>query len=118
MYAKGNVFEENGKQGWIYGSFMPEGLHKDDRVEIKVAKLDKSFSSPPHYAKEGTKLDIIWQGEAIWVVDGKEIRLSSGDYVIIPPKTTVAVKQVLSDVLIVQTIKTPSLPDDKVVVAN
>jgi quercetin dioxygenase-like cupin family protein len=117
MYAKGNVFDDNERQGWIYGSFMPEGLHKDDRLEIKVATLDKSFTSPPHYAKQGTKVDIIWQGEAIWVVDGREINLKTGDYVIIPPRTTVAVKEVLSDELIVQTIKMPSLPGDKVIVA-
>lgn len=116
MYTKGNVFTENEKQGWIYGSFMPDGLHKDDRMEIKVAKLDKSFSSPPHYAKVGTKLDIIWQGSAIWVVDGEELQLNAGDYVIIPPKTTVAVKQVLSEELIVQTIKVPSIPGDKVTI--
>ncbi|HSX43951.1 MAG TPA: cupin domain-containing protein [Candidatus Saccharimonadales bacterium] len=116
MYASGNIYADNERDGWIYGSFMPDGLQKDDRLEIKVAKLDKSFSSPPHYAKEGTKLDIILQGSAIWVIDGEEVKLNSGDYVIIPPKTTVAVKQVLSDELIVQTIKVPSLPDDKVTV--
>jgi quercetin dioxygenase-like cupin family protein len=118
MYTKGNVFTENDNRGWIYGSFMPEGLHKDDRLEIKVAKLDKSFTSPPHYAKKGTKLDIIWKGEAIWIVDGEEIFLKEGDYVIIPPQVVVEVKQVLSEELIVQTIKTPSLPEDKVVVQD
>jgi len=116
MYASGNIFTDTKRDGWIYGSFMPDGLHKDDRLEIKVVRLEKSFSSPPHYAKVGTKLDFILQGSAIWVIDDKEVKLSSGDYVIIPPKTTVAVKQVLSDELIVQTIKIPSLPDDKVVI--
>lgn len=116
MFIKGNVFKEKDRQGWIYGHFMPKGLQKDDRVEIKVARLDKSFNSPYHYSKVGTKLDIIWQGRAIWDIEGKEIELQTGDYVIIPPKTKVSVKKVLSEELIVQTIKIPSIPNDKVMV--
>lgn len=117
MYKKGNVFQEQERDGWIYGNFMPEGdISKDERAEIKVAKLDKDFTSKPHFNKTSTKLDIIWNGQAIWEVDGKEIEMITGDYVIIPPKTIVCVKKVLSDELVVQTIRIPSTPDDKVMV--
>lgn len=116
MHRKGNVFIEQDRHGWIYGSFMPEGIQKDDRVEIKVTKLDKSFTTRSHYSKVGTKLDIIWKGKAIWEVDGEEIILNTGDYLIISPGTKIAVKKVLSDELIVQTIKIPSIPGDKVIV--
>ncbi len=116
MFKKGNVFEKQEAGGWIYGNFMPEGLAKDDRVEIKVAKLDSLFTSKPHYNKTSTKLDIIWEGKAVWEVDGKEVEMNNGDYLIIPPQTTVCVKKVLSDELIVQTIRIPSIPDDKVMV--
>lgn len=95
---------------------MPEGLAKDDRAEIKIAKLDKAFTSQPHYNKTATKLDIIWNGKAIWEVDGQEIEMNAGDYVVIPPKTTVCVKKVISDELTVQTIRFPSIADDKVMV--
>lgn len=114
-FKKGNVFQEQERNGWIYGAFMPEGdLAKDDRAEIKVAELDNTFTSPPHYNKTSTKLDIIWQGQAIWQVDGQEVEMNAGDYLIIPPRTVVGVKQVLSDKLVVQTIRFPSIPDDKV----
>lgn len=117
MYKKGNVFnEEKERNGWIYGSFMPEGLAKDDRMEMKVARLDKNFTSELHYNKTATKLDIIWQGKAIWEIDGKEIEMNTGDYLIIPPKISVCIKKVLSDELIVQTLKLPSIIDDKVMV--
>ena len=117
MYKRGNAFEGQGERnGWIYGNFMPEGLTRDNRLEIKVVKLDKSFTSKPHYNKTSTKLDIVWDGEAVWEVEGEEIEMKSGDYLIIPPKTTVCIKKVLSDQLIVQTIRTPSVPDDKVMV--
>jgi quercetin dioxygenase-like cupin family protein len=76
---------------------MPEGIAKDDRAEIKVAKLDKNFTSKPHFNKKSTKLDIIWDGKAIWEVEGKEITVSKGDYLISPPNTTVCIKKVLSD---------------------
>jgi len=116
MYKKGNALEEQERNGWIYGNFMPEGLAKDDRAEIKIAKLDNAFTSEPHYNKTSTKLDIIWSGKAIWEVEGKEIEMNTGDYLIIPPKTTVCIKKVISDELIVQTIRFPSVPDDKIMV--
>ena len=116
MYKKGNVFLEQERNGWIYGNFMPEGLARDERVEIKVAKLDKSFSSKPHYNKTSTKIDIIWNGKAIWEVDGKEIEMNTGDYLIIPPKVTVCIKKVLSEELTVQTLRFPSVQNDKVMV--
>ena len=115
MYKKGNAFEEQSRKGWIYGNFMPSGLSKDDRVEIKIAKLDKAFTSELHYNKTSTKLDIIWSGSAIWEVDGQELEMEAGDYVIIPPMTTVGVKKVISDELVVQTLRFPSIADDKVV---
>ena len=117
MYKKGNVFKEQSeRRGWTYGNFMPEGFAKDDRAEIKVAKLNSSFTSEPHYNKTSTKLDIIWEGKAIWNVDGNDIELNTGDYLIIPPKTIVFVKKVISEELVVQTIRVPSTPDDKVMV--
>lgn len=114
MYKKGNAFEEQERDGWIYGNFMPEGLSKDNRAEIKIAKLDNSFTSKPHYNKTSTKLDIIWSGKAIWEVERKEVEMNTGDYLIVPPKTVVCIKKVISDELIVQTIRFPSVPDDKV----
>lgn len=117
MFKKGNVFTETDKDGWIYGNFMPEGdVARDDRAEIKVARLDKNFTSKPHFNKTATKLDIIWNGKAIWEVDGEEVELNTGDYLIIPPKTTACIKKILSEELIVQTIKIPSILDDKVMV--
>lgn len=94
---------------------MPEGLHKDDRVEIKVAKLPKSYNNKPHFQNTSTKIDIIWQGKVIWEIEGKDYEMNDGDYVIIPPRIKVAVKDVLSDEAVVQTIKIPSDSSDKVV---
>lgn len=117
MYKKGNVFQEQERKGWMYGNFMPDGdLAKDNRAEIKMAKLDNSFTSEAHYNRASTKLDIIWSGRAIWQVDGKDVEMNTGDYLIIPPKTVVSVKKVISDELIVQTIRFPSVPNDKVMV--
>lgn len=96
---------------------MPEGdLAKDNRVEIKIAVLDSSFTSEPHYNKLSTKIDIVWEGEAIWQINKREVEMKKGDYVIIPPKTIVCVKKILSDKLIVQVIRFPSITNDKVIV--
>ena len=115
MFKKGNVFQEQKERnGWIYGNFMPDGIAHDERVEIKVAKLDKSFTSKPHHNKISTKLDIIWEGKAVWEVNGEELEMNTGDYLIIPPKTIVCIKKILSDELVIQTIRIPSVLDDKV----
>jgi len=117
MYKKGNVFQEKERGGWIYGNFMPDGdLAKDNNAEIKIATLNSSFTSKPHFNKTSTKLDIIWKGKAIWEVDGKDVEMNTGDYLIIPPKTVVCIKKVVSDELVIQTIRLPSTPDDKVMV--
>ncbi|HVZ12292.1 MAG TPA: hypothetical protein VG965_04655 [Patescibacteria group bacterium] len=115
-YKKGNVFQEQERSGWVYGHFMPQGISKDSRVEMKVAKFGRGFTSEPHFNKTATKIDIIWSGSAIWEVDGKDVELNAGDYLIVAPKTTVFTKKILSDELVVQTIRFPSIPDDKVLI--
>ncbi len=82
----------------------------------KSQRLISHLPPPAHYNKTSTKIDIIWQGEAIWEVNGKEIPMKAGDYLIIPSKTVVGVKKVLSEKIIVQTLRFPSIPDDKVMV--
>ena len=113
MYEKRNVFDKSNTQGWLYGTFMPEGLQKDDRVEIKILKYPKSFTSPLHYQKIATKIEIIWEGNSLWRIDDEEIILKSGDYIILPPMTKTAIVKILSDYLILETIKIPSYPKDK-----
>lgn len=113
MFTKGNILDDNEYRGYIYGAFM-EGLHKDDRAEVKFMKLDKTFTWPRHYQKTATKLDIIISGEALWEVDGQEVLLKKGDYIIVPPGVETAILKVIGEDTILQTIKVPSLPGDRV----
>lgn len=116
MYKKGNVFEDSKEtKGWFYGSFMPEGFAKDDRVEIKIDKLKKGYRNKDHYQKTATKIDIVWSGEAVWAVNGERVKLKSGDYIIIAPKVRVHIEEIISDEALVQTIKIPSIVNDKVI---
>jgi hypothetical protein len=64
----------------------------------------------PITTKTATKLDIFWE------VNGTDIELTTGDYLVIPSGTVTAVKKVMSANLIVQSIKFPSIPDDKILV--
>jgi quercetin dioxygenase-like cupin family protein len=118
MYKKGNILgEQKERNGWIYGNFMPNGdLAKDERIEIKVVDLNNTFTSKPHYNKTSTKIDMVWEGEAIWQIEGEDIEMKRGDYLIIPPETSTCIKKVISDKLVVQTIKFPSISDDKVMI--
>ncbi len=114
MHYKGNVFSEQNRQGWVYGSFMPDGLSHDERAEIKVAVWKKGQTNGYHYQKTATKIDMVWSGEVVWEIDGTEVPLNKGDYVIVPPGVKTRIKEILSDEAVVQTIKFPSLPEDKV----
>ena len=52
-FKKGNIFQEQQRNGWIYGSFMPEGdLAKDERAEIKIAVLDNAFAVAEQQLKD------------------------------------------------------------------
>jgi quercetin dioxygenase-like cupin family protein len=112
--VKGNFLKEQSRNGWIYGSFMPEGLQKDDRVEVKITKWKKGSENTPHFQKTATKIDIMFEGKGVWEIDGQDVELNSGDYVIVPPKVVTRIKSVLTDEILVQTIKVPSDPADKV----
>ena len=94
---------------------MPEGLQKDDRGEIKVTTWKKGASNKYHYQKTATKIDMLWTGEAIWEINGEPVHLKAGEYVIVPPGVKTRIKDILTDEVICQTIKFPSLPEDKVV---
>lgn len=113
MFHKGNVFKEKDRDGWFYGSFMPKGLQQDNRVEIKFITIKKGTSNQYHFQKTATKIDLVPEGEALWEIEGKEVRLAKGDYVIVPPKVKTRIKNVVTIKAVVQTIKLPSIPNDK-----
>lgn len=113
-FTIGNFFKEQTRNGWIYGSFMPEGPHKDDRVEIKMAVWKKGQENEYHSQKTATKIDLILEGEVVWEIDGEDVGLKKGDYVIVPPLVKARVKEIVSDEALVETIKFPSLPDDRI----
>lgn len=113
-FTIGNYLQEQDRKGWIYGSFMPEGPHKDDRVEIKMAIWKKGQENEYHSQKTATKIDLILEGEVVWEIDGEDVGLKKGDYVIVPPGVKARVKKIISDEAFVETIKFPSLPDDRI----
>ena len=114
MIQRGNWQKEQERNGWIFGWFMPEGLAKDKRLEVKVASFPKGFSNNPHYQKTATKIDLVIRGEVIYETDGEDMKLVEGDYVILAPKTMSRIKEVLSEDFQIQTLKFPSVADDRV----
>ncbi len=113
-FTKGNFLQEQSNKGWIYGSFMPEGPHKDDRLEIKMAVWKKGQENHYHSQKTATKIDLILEGEVIWEIEDQDVRLTKGDYVIIPPRVRARVKEIVSGEAFFQTLKFPSIPEDRI----
>jgi len=101
--------------GWITGQFFPQDRPQHDKnIEIKVSKVDKKFKMEKHYHPIGRDWIIVIQGGLTVNIDGENLAMKGGDYLIIESNTT---EEVISaeDNTIVVTIRTPSLPNNKII---
>jgi quercetin dioxygenase-like cupin family protein len=98
-----------GHNGWIVGSFMPEGLLKLEEVEIKYWEF-AAGEEAKSYQKESAIVEctFILKGRTRCLVNGDEIELKAGDYIVIHPGTpNNTVAEILEDAQGL-TIKAPS----------
>jgi mannose-6-phosphate isomerase-like protein (cupin superfamily) len=119
-YYKGNYYDDYRNEyvehrGWLVGEFM-ECFRKTSAVEIKFWKFKKN-EKVEHEKKLQSKAiecTFILKGRIKGEIDGKEIVLSGGDYVIIPSLVINNFpKKILEDVEGL-TIKAPSNTTDKI----
>lgn len=110
--------DELGRRGWITGAFFPEHdtRHCAD-MEVKYGQFIRG-QDPKHPAKVSatTEFTLILSGSVRAQIDGDELVLSQGDYVLIHPGTpNNTVLEILQDAAIL-TVKAPSDPGAKQVV--
>lgn len=115
-YFLGNVADFEKTSGWIIGQFMGEKgfpLLETDEVEIAWKKLPTEFNEKPHFHRKGVEINIVISGSYRLIIDGKEVGLAKGDFLVVYPET---VLQNLSadegTELIV--VKAPSVSSDKI----
>lgn len=107
---------ENGHRGWLVGEFMENFPFKTDLVEIKYWEYDVGPTNHDTKISGIFECTFILEGEISGTVDGKEVRLSEGAYVVIPPGIMNGFPQIVYKKVRGLTIKAPSDPSAKKVV--
>lgn len=108
-----NEYEKH--QGWLVGEFM-EGVRKTDKVEIKFWKFKKGevVSGHPKIQRVAIECILIIEGIIKGKLDGEEVVLKAGDYLVVLPGVNNDISSVVEDVKGL-TIKAPSIPNDKMI---
>jgi quercetin dioxygenase-like cupin family protein len=102
--------------GWIMGKFMEAGPRSTDDLEIKYWEYPKGPADHGYKSSATIEVTFILKGATRAEVDGEEIVLNAGDYVIIQPGTpNNTVLEVLADAAGL-TVKAPSDPGAKKVI--
>ena len=110
--------EVNGHRGWLVGKFMDQKPQRVDEVEIKYWEFDPGPTRHGTKASNTFECTFILDGETIALIGERETRLAEGQYIVISPGTpNNLVKYVVRRVRGL-TVKAPSDPDAKRVVAQ
>jgi len=103
-------------RGWLVGKFKDDKPRKNDFVEIKY--FEHKVGPTDHPMKESSIIEcsFILKGKSKGIIDGKEVILKTGDYVVIEPGIpNNLVVEILEDIVIL-TVKAPSDPSAKKVI--
>lgn len=105
---------KHGRNGWIIGRFM-EGHRHTQAVSFKYWTFNKGDEKThtPKYELHAVECNFILEGRVRGMIDGKEIILEKGDYVVTPAKIhSNLIEEVLEEPLVGFTVKSPSLPKE------
>ena len=113
-YKVDNIKNYSGTKDWICGHFMPDGsILKNSDLEIKYEILNPGTTSTPHYHSQGIEVAIVIKGKLKFLIEGKEIVLSDGDFVFMQNNVTESLVEVYELTTIVYA-RTPSILNNKV----
>lgn len=93
--------------GWFIGEFSPT-LEANPHVEICLKRYPQGTTEPVHYQRVATEYTLVVSGRCRI----GSVELGPDDILTIPPNEAAGF-EALTDVVLVA-VKTPSLPDDKV----
>lgn len=107
-----------GHKGWFIGKFMEIEPQKTNAVEIKYWEFE--VGSPNHETKISKTIEVslILEGEIEGEIDGKQIQLGGGQYVVIKPNTPNGFPKVVHSKVRGLTIKAPSDPSAKKIIGK
>jgi len=113
-YKVDNVNNHKETRGWICGHFIPEGILKNSELEIKYEVLGPGMTSPLHYHPQGVEVILVVKGKVTFKIEGENITLSDGDFVFMQDSVNESLQEV-SEPTTVISIRTPSIPNNKVI---
>jgi len=112
-YYIGSVEEAASKKGWLIGSFLKKNNPCfTEAVEVGWKELDTKTKIAKHIHKLATEITVIIKGSTTEIINGQQLVLKAGNYVIIHPFTPAETLHA-EEGTIVLVIKTPSVPGDK-----
>lgn len=116
QYRHDALHEPN--RGWIVGTFKSEPPRKNDAVEIMYWEFQAVLPTN-HPMKKSSIIEctFILKGKTRAIIDGQDMILSAGDYIVIEPGTpNNLVVEILEDAAGL-TVKAPSDPSAKQVLS-
>ena len=109
---------ETGKE-WLVGDFdkfANKNVRRVKALELKYWKFNKGEEDrhKPKKQKSATEWTVVLDGEVRGVVNGEEVTLKRGDFIIIKPGVTSdLIGEIIKDVRGL-TVKAPSITDDTI----
>jgi uncharacterized cupin superfamily protein len=104
-------------RGWIVGKFKDTLPRKNNDVEIKYWEYDVGATDHPTKESNIIECTFILTGKTHAVIDGTDIILNAGDYVVIHPGTKNNTVVEILEPTTGLTVKSPSDPSAKRVVS-
>ncbi len=107
--------QQQNSRGWLVGQFMNEPF-KDNNIEIyyktflKGPSLDKLHRHPIGY-----EYLIVLEGKANFKIGDDILLIKKGDYLKIPSNIPDQLLEIIED-LIIMGIRTPSIPNNKILI--
>jgi len=103
-------------RGWIVGKFMDELPRKNNSVEIKYWEYKVGETDHPMKESSIIECTIILKGKIKAVINGDELVLKAGEYVVVEPGIPNNTATYVLEDTIGLTIKAPSDPSAKKIV--
>lgn len=102
---------KNYKRGWIIGNFEPAIL-KTDQFEVALMHHEPGEYIHPHFQLNAVEYNVMVSGKML--INGHEF--TAGDIFVLDAYEVVDARVIEES--FIMCVKTPSLPDDKVLVAD
>ena len=102
--------------GWFVGDFEPSAFRIPE-CEVAYKQHAKGEQYGMHYQRYAWEINYLIRGQIlVRHLDGREERVKAGEVFIFPPGERYAAQPVFEEDCEVICVKSPSLPNDKVIV--